>query len=232
MNDGFSFRSALAGGLVAALVMMAVPAVAGVGDAIILGVRNLGSAETEVQGSQQGPLVRIDNNHEDGNAARFEVKPGNAPFTVNSGKKVKGLNADKIDGYSSAQLIRMAFGASSNAPDANGNAVTADIHAPRAGWLVMSGSIDANGTTEDLYTCRLQVDGVTAPGTIRGSKVDDGGGEHTDNDAENCSTTGAMQVAAGSHTVALLMADRNSAAFLEASVWALYVPFDGDGTKP
>ena len=232
MDDGFNFRSGLAGGLIAAIVMMAAPAVAGVGDAIILGVRNFGSAETEIQGTERGPLVRFDNNHDSGFAARFEVKPGNAPFAVNSGKKVLRLHADKLDGFSAEQLIRVTFGASPNAPDANGDAVSAEIVAPWAGWLVMSGSIDANGNTEDLYTCRLQVNGLTAPGTIRGSKVDDGGGEHTDNDAENCSTTGVMQVGAGTHEVSLLMADRNTAAFLEASVWAIYVPFDGGGAKP
>jgi hypothetical protein len=87
---------------VAAIVVAALPVMAGVGDAILIGLKNVGSAETEIQGSESGPLVRFDNKHSNGNAARFEVTSGNSPFTVNSGKKVTNLNADKLDGKSSS----------------------------------------------------------------------------------------------------------------------------------
>jgi len=63
-------------------------------------------AETEIQGSESGPLVRFDNKHNHGNAARFEVTSGNAPFTVNSAKKVTNLNADKLDRKSSAVYMQ------------------------------------------------------------------------------------------------------------------------------
>ena len=58
------------------------------------------------------------------------------------------------------------------------------------------------------------------------------GGDHTSNSEENCSTTGVQQVTAGSHTVTLTIINRATAGFSRATVWALYVPFDGQGNTP
>lgn len=68
-------------------------------------------------------------------------------------------------------------------------------------------------------------------GTFRGSIVHFIGG-HVDNSSENCSTTGVPQVTAGTHTFALNIKFRSTVGFGPASVWALFVPFDGDGNKP
>ena len=233
--DRFSFRSALAGGLVAAMVMTALPVLAGVGDAIILGVKNTGNAETEIQGSESGPLVRFDNNHNNGKAARFEVvaQLGNPPFSVNSGAKVKKLNVDRVDGFSASQLTRVAFDSTDDAADANGNAVSTSITIPKDGWLILSGSIDGFGDTLDAYICRLTVDGATVAGTLRVSAVDDAGGDHTINNSENCSTTGVHPVTGGTNlVVALTISSRGTVLFNAATVWALYVPFDGQGNRP
>ena len=49
---------------------------------------------------------------------------------------------------------------------------------------------------------------------------------------ENCSTTGVHQVTAGTHTFALTIGSRNTVTFFGASLWALFVPFDGNGNRP
>ena len=108
VRRNFDWRSGLIGALLMVVALATVPATADIGDAIILGSRNLGSAETELQGRQPGPLLRVDNNHADGKAARFEVTPGNAPFTVNSVAKVPLLNSDRLDGSHARAFLRKA----------------------------------------------------------------------------------------------------------------------------
>ncbi len=141
-------------------------------------------------------------------------------------------NAGKVDGFSANQLLRVAFGATGNAPDSNGNVVPGTIVAPKAGWLILSGSIDGSGFVADLYSCSLTVDGGQVFGSFRTSLVHFEGFGHTDNSRENCSTTGVHQVTAGTHTFALTIANRSSVSFGGASVWALFVPFDGNGNTP
>jgi hypothetical protein len=53
-----------------------------------------------------------------------------------------------------------------------------------------------------------------------------------ENSRENCSTTGVHQVTAGTHTFALTIRQWHTVFFSKASVWALFVPFDGEGNKP
>ena len=110
--------------------------------------------------------------------------------------------------------------------------VSATITAPKAGWLILSGSIDAFGSTIDLYECRLTVDNGLVAGTKRLSLVNTEFGDHTANTNENCSTTGVQQVTAGTHIFALAIRNRSTVDFRGASVWALFVPFDGDGNTP
>jgi hypothetical protein len=115
MGRRSGFRSGLLGVLVGALLVMGLPVVASVGDAILLGMTNTGNAETRIRGSEPGPLVRIDNNNANGQAVRFQVESGNSPFTVDSPKKVKYLNADRVDGKSaSAFLLKSQYDADKN----------------------------------------------------------------------------------------------------------------------
>ncbi len=106
MGNRSGFRAGLLGVVVGAMVVMGLPVVASVGDAILLGKTNTGNAETMIRGSEPGPLVRIDNNNANGNAVRFQVEAGNAPFTVDSDVRVKKLNADKLDGRSSGAYMK------------------------------------------------------------------------------------------------------------------------------
>ncbi len=151
----------------------------------------------------------------------------------NATNATNATNAGKVDGFSANQLLRVASGSTEDAPDDNGFAVSATITAPKAGWLILSGSINGSGATDDIYECSLKVDLVTVAGSFRTSVVDSAGfPTHTDNSSENCSTTGVQQVTAGTHTFALAIRDRHTVNFSSASVWALFVPFDGEGNKP
>ena len=117
-----------------------------------------------------------------------------------------------------------------DAGDTNGDAVSATITAPTQGWLLMTGSLDALGTTTDYFSCELQVDSNPVTGSTMSILVEDQAGTHTGNSEEDCSTTGAMEVGAGAHTIALVISGRETAQFFAGSVWALFVPFDGTGT--
>ncbi len=141
-------------------------------------------------------------------------------------------NAETLDGFSANQLLRVAFGSTDNAPEFNGNVVPGTITAPQAGWLILSGSINGTGSSLDTYQCHLTVDGGEVAGTERQSQVDDAGGDHTENRSENCSTTGVHHVTAGTHTFALTISQWDTVFFAKASVWALFVPFDGNGNTP
>jgi len=158
-----------------------------------------------------------------------EFKVVDAATAVNADN---ATNAGKVDGLSANQLLRVAFDSTDNASEFNGDVLSATITAPQAGWLILSGSINAVGTTNDLYNCLLTVDNWLVDGTLRASLVNTEGGTHTNNSQENCSTTGVHQVTAGTHTFALTISQWDTAFFGGASVWALFVPFDGNGNTP
>jgi hypothetical protein len=137
-------------------------------------------------------------------------------------------DADALQGYPASGLIRVTQGSTSNAPDRTGTAVAASITAPGPGWLVMVGSVDARSNGYDIYACELRVDGDTVFGSARASTVDLS--ITSLNDEENCSTNGVTGVAAGDHTVSLQVGRVGDiVTFGQASVWALFVPFNGQG---
>ena len=146
---------------------------------------------------------------------------GNDPATPPS------VNADLVDGLHASQLLRVVFDQTTDAPNQEGDLVSAVIDVPRDGFLIMSGGVDSGGTTVDGFDCRLTVDGTPVTGTIRSSIVHAAGATHTFNSQENCSTTGVEPVTAGTHTVAFNIFGRDTVLFDGASVWALYVPFSG-----
>ena len=85
------------------------------------------------------------------------------------------------------------------------------------------------GSDYDIYACQLRVDGTLITGSARASTVDlDLFGSI--NDEENCATDGVVSVDAGDHTVALWVGrTADKAKFGQAVVWALFVPFNGQG---
>ncbi len=234
-----NIRSAFVGGLVAALTVMALPAVAAeVAAALQLGQSNTANARTTLRGDVGSANLRIVNTHADGSPLSLVAQPGEPPLKVNRTTKVKNLNADRVDGLSAHQLIRVAHAATDSVDEAifgggfEADVLTVTVKAPRDGFLVIDAAIDAFGTAFDDFGCRLAVDDTYVTGTLIGSRVHSAGGDHTINSEENCSPTGVQQVTAGTHTVAFQIVGRNTVNFSRASLWAMYVPFDGEGIRP
>jgi len=216
--------------LVGVLLVSMLPATASIGDRLVLGASNRSGRSTWL--TSKGPSV-LKLNNSAGNPV-LDLRNGGtaAPLVVDSDRRVPGFNADKVDGRHARDLIRVAYDSTSNAPNANGAAATVTIEAPQSGLLVMSGTIDALGDDYDKYQCQLKVDGTLVLGTPMVSIVHDAGGAATVNNSENCSTTGVYPVAAGSYDITLDIDGRDTVVFGNASLWAMYVPFDGTGATP
>jgi len=225
-----AMTGSLIGLLVGALLVSVIPAVGRTGDPMVLGTSNRAGRSTWL--ASRGPSTLKLNNTAGNVALDLRVQPGTAPLAVNSNRRVVGLNADRVDGLHAAELVRVGYGSTADAADTNGAAATATITAPRPGLLVMSGTIEASGIPSDGYFCRLKVDGTEVTGTVMASTLGSAGGDHTNNADENCATTGVYPVDAGQHTVTFHISSQNTAFFGGASVWALYVPFDGTGNPP
>lgn len=96
-----NWKSVLVGLVAGVTVVGALPAVAGVGDAVLQGKNNVVQQRTAIQG-KSGATLRLTNTRDKGTALSLHVEPGNAPLKVNSSKKVEKLNSDLLDGRSSA----------------------------------------------------------------------------------------------------------------------------------
>jgi hypothetical protein len=229
MSSRKHFISGMAGVLVGALLVAATPAIATVGQAIVYGVLNTGDALTTIQGSVNGELVKIRNTGAGDNA--LELVADGPNLVISNGKKIRMLNADRVDSLSANQLIRSEHTATLNAAEGNGVKLTLTIDAPFNGDLILGGNLSASaGDTTDTYVCSIEVDLAPVDGTLVSAETASAG----TNLEEDCSTTAGVRVAAGSHTVTLNAANVDSATsvlFYAASLWAIYVPFDGDGTK-
>jgi hypothetical protein len=90
-------RGALIGAVAATVVMLSLPVVAAVGDALKLGQANTADAVTSLSGSSAAS-VRITNNRASSPALDLRVVEGAPPFKVGSTVKVRYLNADLLDG--------------------------------------------------------------------------------------------------------------------------------------
>ena len=146
------------------------------------------------------------------------------------------VNANQLDGFNVQQLApRAVWAATSDVPDLRAGQTTYTLTAtqvlvaPAPGILLVSGGVDAhNNSSQNVYACWLNTDVVAVPGSKRISVVDG-----ATNQSENCTTSGAMTVSAGSYTIELVVsfleADTN---LIGASVWAMWVPFDGNGNTP
>jgi hypothetical protein len=138
------------------------------------------------------------------------------------GATAQAADSAKLAGLTPGELVRTASGTVADAPDADGEAVTATITAPGTGFLVIHGSLQATGTADD-YGCKLTVDTVDVASSSRSTNHQS---------LSICSTDGVVTVAAGTYDVALVTFDRTDVSFTEATVWAIFVPFGGDGVRP
>ena len=150
-------------------------------------------------------------------------------------------NADKLDGLDANSLVRVAGARSANLPDVDGDALKAQITAPRSGLLHIVGSVELfNGSSGDIVNCWLEVDGPTAAGSNRITDLDGelttstvSGHSHTVSDVntrEDCATNAVIAVGAGARTVDLhLSSVETGTVLLGGALNVLFVPFDGAG---
>jgi hypothetical protein len=78
----------------------------GVGATFNLGKTNTVNRLSQLVGSTDNAMLRVDNNNAGtgATALTLQVEPGHAPMRVNSGTQVSGLNADRVDGQDVAQI--------------------------------------------------------------------------------------------------------------------------------
>jgi len=154
------FSSALLGGLVVAVVVAALPAVAGNGDYLILGEKNTARRITRVT-TKNGFLLRT--TKADTPAATFEVVSG-PPIAVNSAALVEELNADLLYGLTSERVRTWSNACSSeDAPDGTNTYYRCSaplnywVSLPGGGMALATGSAEIlYGSTTDALTCSLQ----------------------------------------------------------------------------
>jgi len=248
MSRSIHLRSALIGGLIAGLIVTALPAVAAtVGDALELGKANTINQTTTlkmrsrrtalvVEKTKTGPVVEVEGKR---NVVKITAAAGKAPILVNrEAGTAKNLSADAVDGYDADGLLRVAFDASNDLPDGDdlvtfptleGEPLSLSITAPTAGWLVITGTVDAFSSAFDFYACNLGVDGSQVDGTLMVSQLDGAGNP---NQAEDCTTHGVQEVAAGAHTVTFrLISVATAIDFRHGALSAMFVPFDGTGAS-
>lgn len=137
-------------------------------------------------------------------------------------------DAATLNGLEASQLMpRAAFNASSDLPNQDTNLETT-ITAPGPGVLVVTGAVEAYNVSggSDVYDCYLSINGAQVVGTRMIARMG------PNNNDEDCTTSGAANVPAGTHTVALEVVSVGNTALVEASVTAIWVPLDGSGEPP
>ena len=95
--------------LAALFVALSGVGVAATGGNFILGQSNTATTNTSLSAPVAGGKALQLTNNDTSNAAStalgLNVASGHAPFTVNTGVKVNGLNTDKLDGFDSASFL-------------------------------------------------------------------------------------------------------------------------------
>ena len=139
------------------------------------------------------------------------------------------VDAGELEGFNAGELLRVASATKTNLSPA-GDIVTTDIVAPQSGWLIISGNLLARDVVDRLFQCLIKVDGLSVFGSDQQERIVGA------NNRTTCSTTTVKQVDAGQHTVSLtasaVFGSQDPPQFYNATVWALYVPFDGTGNTP
>ena len=79
----------------------------GVGDTFNLGQLNTVNRISQLVGSTDNAMLRVDNNNAGTNATALDlrVEPGLTPMKVNSSTQVSNLNADLVDGRSASSFV-------------------------------------------------------------------------------------------------------------------------------
>jgi len=214
-------KAGLVGAFVAALVMMSVPVVAAVGDALKLGQANTANQVTDLSGSAAAGNLRLTNNLAGAPALNLKVTSGSAPFKVDSGAWVRWLNADRLDGRDADQLRAISSQCQNDSIPAGSNwTCTMTITIPRAGYLLMSGSVDIYETSGAGSSpwCTFSIDGTVLPASHRYLYIDQW-------EAGVCSSEIRGQRGAGTYTVTFDLGGVGAASFPDdGSAWVLFIP--------
>lgn len=164
-----SWRSALVGAVVAAVLMMSLPAVAAAVGNLVLGRANTVDAVTALSGAANTNL-RLTNTQTGAPALDLRVTPGSAPLKVNSSGLVARLNADRLDGKQLYQVRPFVGGCSSGNLPGGLWLCQIDVEIPTAGTLILSGSADAQYTVltgSSVLNCYFLIDGYAETSTYR-----------------------------------------------------------------
>lgn len=143
------------------------------------------------------------------------------------------INATKLNGYRSNQLVRLAESHTVGPAllGTSGTIRSVAINAPKDGYLVMIASSNVwNSVDGDQVNCSLALDGTTLSASRREIRLD---GDVARNTEENCATDSAWPVARGPHTVSFEATSVGVfTAFSEATLEVIFVPFDSSGKVP
>lgn len=103
---GSIMRGAMFGSLLVALIAVALPVAADAGDPVRQGRTNRVDRKTVLTGSAvKRPMLKVVNTAADGIGIRITVAAGQPPIAVNSTGLVANLNADRLDGITSKDLL-------------------------------------------------------------------------------------------------------------------------------
>ena len=155
------------------------------------------------------------------------VNAQNAATAANAG------DADKLDGLDASSLIRVAGDSSEDLEDGGVfDTLSADITAPRSGFLHIVGSVDLeNFSVGDTLQCELRLADSSVSGSVR--EIDLDGDLTDDNDVntqEVCATNAVVAVGAGVHTVDLNLIGLVATTDVDAGALnVLFVPFGDTG---
>ena len=230
-------RWAVLGGLIVGVMLLAVPPAVSAVAGLVLGEQNTTSGRTGLTAAAGTSTLRLENTHPSGSALALSVVQGNPPLKVGSTTKVQKLNADKVDGLSAHQLLRIAHDETSDVGfNVEGTMLTVSIRAPHDGYLFISGGVNGGQVSGDgsYMWCNFELDGqkITASERLISNKLIVAYGD-TESFFAFCESSVTVAVSAGTHTVNLhweaTVANPDPD---EATLTALYVPFDGLGKRP
>lgn len=151
------------------------------------------------------------------------------------GKTAKAADSDKLDGKDSRAFLAATLGGrawgsvSDNLAEENGPVLAAQITSPAKGMVILGGNVDITATTgEDKLVCGLAIDGTTLIGTKMFLSVVNAPGS----DEAICSTSGIAVVPSGTFTLTLDIEGLETAQLWGGTLWAQWIPFDGEGLVP
>lgn len=173
------------------------------GDPFRLGKGNVVKKLTILKSNAKSATLRLVNERS-GSALDLRVKPGKPPMKVNSGGKVNRLNADRLDGRDSDQILPLLR--AQNDKDSGEVTIPADrfvqaneisIAAPTDGFLVIWGSATLrNYSSEGTFLVLARLDG-NGTAVRAQTRIRDGGSSQTP------AVHATVPVSAGEHTVTL-----------------------------